>query len=75
MVVQFLHNFGKVLGFDLSVDVPTLNVLQEGLLNVSESMGEIQDLLVRLLRAAIHDPGLPPGYKVGHLFSLFSSLK
>ncbi|XP_051867496.1 bromodomain adjacent to zinc finger domain protein 2B isoform X4 [Pristis pectinata] len=63
MVVQFLHNFGKVLGFDLNIDVPTLNVLQEGLLNVGESMGEIQDLLVRLLSAAIHDPGLPPGYK------------
>ncbi|XP_058889765.1 bromodomain adjacent to zinc finger domain protein 2B-like isoform X22 [Acipenser ruthenus] len=61
MVVQFLRNFGKVLGFDISVDVPHLSVLQEGLLNVGDSMGEVQDLLVRLLSAVVCDPGLPPG--------------
>ncbi|XP_076424664.1 bromodomain adjacent to zinc finger domain protein 2B isoform X20 [Peromyscus maniculatus bairdii] len=63
MVVQFLRNFGKVLGFDVNIDVPNLSVLQEGLLNVGDSMGEVQDLLVRLLSAAVCDPGLITGYK------------
>ncbi|XP_061040229.1 bromodomain adjacent to zinc finger domain protein 2B isoform X11 [Eubalaena glacialis] len=63
MVVQFLRNFGKVLGFDVNVDVPNLSVLQEGLLNIGDSMGEVQDLLVRLLSAAVCDPGLITGYK------------
>ncbi|XP_077176055.1 bromodomain adjacent to zinc finger domain protein 2B isoform X6 [Paroedura picta] len=63
MVVQFLRNFGKVLGFDVNLDVPSLSVLQEGLLNIGDSMGEVQDLLVRLLSAAICDPGLITGYK------------
>ncbi|XP_066468152.1 bromodomain adjacent to zinc finger domain protein 2B isoform X7 [Tiliqua scincoides] len=63
MVVQFLRNFGKVLGFDVNLDVPSLSVLQEGLLNIGNSMGEVQDLLVRLLSAAICDPGLITGYK------------
>ncbi|EHB14862.1 Bromodomain adjacent to zinc finger domain protein 2B [Heterocephalus glaber] len=53
MVVQFLQNFGKVLGFDVNIDVPNLSVLQEGLLNIGDSMGEVQDLLVRLLSAAV----------------------
>ncbi|XP_024074973.1 bromodomain adjacent to zinc finger domain protein 2B isoform X2 [Terrapene carolina triunguis] len=63
MVVQFLRNFGKVLGFDVNMDVPNLSVLQEGLLNLGDSMGEVQDLLVRLLSAAVCDPGLITGYK------------
>ncbi|XP_071418578.1 bromodomain adjacent to zinc finger domain protein 2B isoform X4 [Pithys albifrons albifrons] len=63
MVVQFLRNFGKVLGFDVSVDVPSLSVLQEGLLNIGDSMGEVQDLLVKLVSAAVCDPGLGTGYK------------
>ncbi|XP_059961747.1 bromodomain adjacent to zinc finger domain protein 2B isoform X6 [Mesoplodon densirostris] len=63
MVVQFLRNFGKVLGFDVNSDVPNLSVLQEGLLNIGDSMGEVQDLLVRLLSAAVCDPGLITGYK------------
>ncbi|NXO02193.1 BAZ2B protein, partial [Rhinopomastus cyanomelas] len=63
MVVQFLRNFGKVLGFDVNVDVPSLSVLQEGLLNIGDSMGEVQDLLVKLVSAAICDPGLVTGYK------------
>ncbi|KAG9349229.1 hypothetical protein JZ751_027672 [Albula glossodonta] len=45
MVMQFLRSFGKVLGFDVSTDVPTLGVLQEGLLNVGESMGETKTAL------------------------------
>ncbi|XP_027763310.1 bromodomain adjacent to zinc finger domain protein 2B isoform X8 [Empidonax traillii] len=63
MVVQFLRNFGKVLGFDVSVDVPSLSVLQEGLLNIGDSMGEVQDLVVKLVSAAVCDPGLGTGYK------------
>ncbi|NXD26142.1 BAZ2B protein, partial [Spelaeornis formosus] len=58
MVVQFLRNFGKVLGFDVTIDVPSLSVLQEGLLNIGDSMGEVQDLLVKLVSAAVCDPGL-----------------
>uniref|UniRef100_A0A8C5J5U0 Bromodomain adjacent to zinc finger domain protein 2B n=1 Tax=Junco hyemalis TaxID=40217 RepID=A0A8C5J5U0_JUNHY len=63
MVVQFLRNFGKVLGFDVAIDVPSLSVLQEGLLNIGDSMGEVQDLLVKLVSAAVCDPGLGTGYK------------
>ncbi|XP_039539230.1 bromodomain adjacent to zinc finger domain protein 2B isoform X2 [Pimephales promelas] len=63
MVMQFLRCFGKVLGFDLGADVPSLGVLQAGLLNVGDSMGFIQDLLVRMLSAAVCDPGLPPGHR------------
>ncbi|XP_051760711.1 bromodomain adjacent to zinc finger domain protein 2B isoform X8 [Ctenopharyngodon idella] len=63
MVMQFLRCFGKVLGFDLSADMPSLGALQAGLLNVGDSMGFIQDLLVRMLSAAVCDPGLPPGHR------------
>ncbi|XP_076967178.1 bromodomain adjacent to zinc finger domain protein 2A isoform X3 [Tamandua tetradactyla] len=58
-IVEFLHSFGKVLGFDPAKDVPSLGVLQEGLLCQGNSIGEVQDLLVRLLKAALCDPGLP----------------
>ncbi|XP_032146350.1 bromodomain adjacent to zinc finger domain protein 2A isoform X4 [Sapajus apella] len=58
-IVEFLHSFGKVLGFDPAKDVPSLGVLQEGLLCQRDSLGEVQDLLVRLLKAALYDPGLP----------------
>ncbi|MFT7818060.1 bromodomain adjacent to zinc finger domain protein 2B-like [Arapaima gigas] len=63
LVLHFLRSFGKVLGLDLSVDVPSLGVLQEGLLNVGNSGGRVQDLLVRLLSAAVCDPGLPSGHR------------
>ncbi|XP_043097464.1 bromodomain adjacent to zinc finger domain protein 2B isoform X21 [Puntigrus tetrazona] len=62
MVVQFLRSFGKVLGLDPS-EVPTLGILQEGLLNLGNSMGQVQDLLVRLLSSAVSDPGLPQGHR------------
>lgn len=64
MVMQFLRSFGKVLGFDVAMDVPSLGVLQEGLLNVGDSMGAVQDLLVRMVSAVVCDPGLPPGHRV-----------
>lgn len=64
MLMQFLRGFGKVLGLDLNADVPTLGMLQEGLLNVGDSMGQVQDLLVKLLSLTVCDPGLPPGQKV-----------
>uniref|UniRef100_A0A9J7Y835 Bromodomain adjacent to zinc finger domain 2B n=1 Tax=Cyprinus carpio carpio TaxID=630221 RepID=A0A9J7Y835_CYPCA len=63
MIMQFLRCFGKVLGLDLSADVPSLGVLQAGLLNVGDSMGFVQDLLVRMLSAAVCDPGLPAGHR------------
>uniref|UniRef100_A0A672KHI4 Bromodomain adjacent to zinc finger domain protein 2B-like n=1 Tax=Sinocyclocheilus grahami TaxID=75366 RepID=A0A672KHI4_SINGR len=62
MVVQFLRSFGKVLGVDPS-ELPTLGILQEGLLNLGNSMGQVQDLLVRLLSSAVSDPGLPQGHR------------
>ncbi|XP_051568319.1 bromodomain adjacent to zinc finger domain protein 2B-like isoform X5 [Myxocyprinus asiaticus] len=62
MVVQFLRSFGKVLGVEPS-ELPTLGILQEGLLNLGNSMGQVQDLLVRLLSSAVSDPGLPPGHR------------
>uniref|UniRef100_W5MKB1 Bromodomain adjacent to zinc finger domain, 2A n=1 Tax=Lepisosteus oculatus TaxID=7918 RepID=W5MKB1_LEPOC len=62
-VVEFLHSYGKVLGLDVPKDVPSLGTLQEGLLGMGDSQGEVQDLLVKLLRAALHDPGLPPYYQ------------
>ncbi|XP_026114569.1 bromodomain adjacent to zinc finger domain protein 2B-like isoform X4 [Carassius auratus] len=62
MVVQFLRSFGKVLGMDPS-ELPTLGILQEGLLNLGNSMGQVQDLLVRLLSSAVSDPGLPQGHR------------
>ncbi|CAB1328440.1 unnamed protein product, partial [Coregonus sp. 'balchen'] len=63
MVMQFLRSFGKVLGFDVDAHIPNLSVLQEGLLNLGDSMGQVQDLLVRLLSAVVCDPGLPPGHR------------
>ncbi|XP_028290694.1 bromodomain adjacent to zinc finger domain protein 2B-like isoform X2 [Gouania willdenowi] len=63
MLMKFLRGFGKVLGLDLNADVPTLGMLQEGLLNVGDSMGQVQDLLVKMLSLAVCDPGLPPGQK------------
>ncbi|XP_056653815.1 bromodomain adjacent to zinc finger domain protein 2A isoform X3 [Monodelphis domestica] len=58
-IVEFLHSFGKVLGLDPARDVPSLGTLQEGLLGRGEASAEVQDLLVRLLGAALRDPGLP----------------
>uniref|UniRef100_A0A674EW02 Bromodomain adjacent to zinc finger domain 2B n=1 Tax=Salmo trutta TaxID=8032 RepID=A0A674EW02_SALTR len=63
MVMQFLRSFGKVLGFDVDAHIPNLSVLQEGLLNLGDSMGQVQDLLVRMLSAVVCDPGLPPGHR------------
>ncbi|KAH0629183.1 hypothetical protein JD844_011057 [Phrynosoma platyrhinos] len=59
-IVEFLHNYGKVLGFDVAKEVPSLTTLQEGLFNVGDSLGEVLDLLVKLVKAALYDPGLPP---------------
>ncbi|KAL0963782.1 hypothetical protein UPYG_G00313520 [Umbra pygmaea] len=63
MVMQFLRSFSKVLGFDINAHVPNLGVLQEGLLNLGDSMGQVQDLLVHMLSAVMCDPGLPPGQR------------
>ncbi|XP_048343814.1 bromodomain adjacent to zinc finger domain protein 2A isoform X2 [Sphaerodactylus townsendi] len=58
-IVEFLHSYGKVLGFDVSKEVPSLSTLQEGLFNVGDSLGEVLDLLIKLVKAALYDPGLP----------------
>lgn len=70
MVLQFVHLFGKVLG--LNINALSLSELQEGLLNVSDGVDKVQDLLVGLVSAAVSDPSLPQGHKVGaglHFFT------
>lgn len=64
MVMQFLHSFGKVLQLYVDPHMLQLSDLQEGLLNIGENMGKVQDLLVSLLSAAVSDPGIPAGHKV-----------
>ncbi|XP_008102188.3 bromodomain adjacent to zinc finger domain protein 2A isoform X1 [Anolis carolinensis] len=59
-IVEFLHSYGKVLGFDVDKEIPSLSTLQEGFFNVGNSLGEVLDLLIKLVKAALHDPGLPP---------------
>ncbi|XP_069509784.1 bromodomain adjacent to zinc finger domain protein 2A isoform X2 [Ambystoma mexicanum] len=62
-VVAFLHSYGKVLGFDVAKEVPSLCTLQEGLFNVGDSLGEVMDLLIKLVRLVLRDPGLPTYYQ------------
>ncbi|XP_053500356.1 bromodomain adjacent to zinc finger domain protein 2A isoform X3 [Ictalurus furcatus] len=62
-VVEFLHSFGKVLGLQVPKDIPCLATLQEGLLGLGKSQSELLDLLVNLVNAVLHDPGLPPYYQ------------
>lgn len=64
MVLQFLHNFGKVLRLDLNSDLLTISNFQKGLLNIGNSMHMVQDVLVSMLSAAVCDPGIPAGRKV-----------
>ncbi|XP_041806612.1 bromodomain adjacent to zinc finger domain protein 2B isoform X3 [Chelmon rostratus] len=63
MVLEFLHSFGKVLRLDINPHMLNLNDLQEGLLNIGDGMGKVQDLLVSMLSAAVCDPGIPAGHK------------
>uniref|UniRef100_A0AAY4CYT1 Bromodomain adjacent to zinc finger domain protein 2A n=1 Tax=Denticeps clupeoides TaxID=299321 RepID=A0AAY4CYT1_9TELE len=63
IVVEFLHSYGKVLGLQVPKDVPSLSTLQEGILGVGSSQGEVLDLLIKLVDAALHDPGLPSYYQ------------
>lgn len=63
-VVEFLHAYGKLIGLDVPEDIPSLATLQEGLLGLGESQGKLQDLLMKLVEAALHDPGLPSYYQV-----------
>uniref|UniRef100_UPI0037E93829 bromodomain adjacent to zinc finger domain protein 2A n=1 Tax=Semicossyphus pulcher TaxID=241346 RepID=UPI0037E93829 len=62
-VVEFLHGYGKVIGLNVPGDIPSLTTLQEGLLGLGDSQGEVQDLLIKLVESAIHDPGLPSYYQ------------
>lgn len=63
-VVEFLHGYGRVIGLNVSKDVPSLATLQEGLLGLGDSQGEVQDLVIKLVEAALHDPGLSSFYQV-----------
>lgn len=78
-MVEFLHAYGKLIGLDVPKDIPSLATLQEGLLGLGDSQGEVQDLLIKLTEAALHDPGLPSYYQVRHcslsLISLFPSTR
>ncbi|XP_041801441.1 bromodomain adjacent to zinc finger domain protein 2A isoform X2 [Chelmon rostratus] len=62
-VVEFLHGYGKVIGLNVPKDIPSLATLQEGLLGLGDSQGEVQDLLIKLMEIALHDPGLPSYYQ------------
>ncbi|KAM9342253.1 bromodomain adjacent to zinc finger domain protein 2B [Pholidichthys leucotaenia] len=63
IILQFVHSFGKVLGLDFSSDMLTISDLQEGLLNIGNSIWKVQDLLVSMVAAAVCDPGIPAGHK------------
>lgn len=63
-VVEFLYGYGKLLGLNIPKDIPSLATLQEGLLGLGDSPREVQDLLIKLLEAALQDPGLPSYYQV-----------
>lgn len=62
-VVEFLHGYGKFLGLQVPKDIPSLSTLQEGLLGLEKSQGQLLDLLIKLMEAALHDPGLPSYYQ------------
>lgn len=64
MVLQFLHSFGKMLRLDIDAHMLNPRDLQEGLLNIGENAGRLQDMLVRMLSVAVNDPGMPAGHKV-----------
>uniref|UniRef100_A0A0K8STL3 Bromodomain adjacent to zinc finger domain protein 2B n=2 Tax=Lygus hesperus TaxID=30085 RepID=A0A0K8STL3_LYGHE len=59
MVHEFLRNFGETLGFDME-SLPTLNSLQEALLNESEEAEEeLMSVITQLVICGIEDPGIP----------------
>lgn len=62
-LVEFLHGYGKVIGLNIPKDIPSLATLQEGLLGMGDSQGEVLDLLIKLMDTALHDPGLPSYYQ------------
>uniref|UniRef100_A0A8C5E4J9 Bromodomain adjacent to zinc finger domain, 2A n=1 Tax=Gouania willdenowi TaxID=441366 RepID=A0A8C5E4J9_GOUWI len=62
-VVEFLHGYGKLMGLNIPKDIPSLVTLQEGLLGLGDSQGEVQDLLIKLMEIALQDPGLPSYYQ------------
>lgn len=62
-VVEFLHAYGKLLGLNIAKDIPSLATLQEGLLGLGDSQGEVQDLAIKLLEIALQDPGLSSHYQ------------
>ncbi|XP_043988054.1 bromodomain adjacent to zinc finger domain protein 2B isoform X2 [Gambusia affinis] len=63
MVLQFIRNFGAVLNLGLNSNQITISDMQDGLLNIGNSLQKVQDLLVSMLSAAVCDPGIPAGCK------------
>lgn len=74
MVLQFLHNFGKVLGLEENLNNLKLSDIQDGLLNIKDYKNKVQDLLVRMLSIAVSSPGIPVGHKVSLLFWSFKNM-
>lgn len=66
-MVEFLHGYGKIIGINVPKDIPSLSTLQEGLLGLGDSQGEVQDLLIKLMESVLQDPGLPSYYQVSKL--------
>lgn len=62
-VVEFLHVYGKLLGLNIPKDIPSLATLQEGILGLGDSQGEVQDLVIKLLEIGLQDPGLPSHFQ------------
>ncbi|KAM4731279.1 LOW QUALITY PROTEIN: bromodomain adjacent to zinc finger domain protein 2B-like [Anableps anableps] len=63
MVLQFVRNFGTVLKLESNSNQLTISNLQDGLLNIGNSLQRVLDLLVSMLSAAVCDPGIPAGHK------------
>lgn len=59
-----------MIGLNIPKDIPSLATLQEGLLGLGDSHGEFQDLVIKLMEAALHDPGLPSFYQVSDEYFL-----
>ncbi|CAF3685431.1 unnamed protein product [Rotaria socialis] len=57
MIIEFLNNFKHILNIPDNL-IPTLNTLQQSLLNTSSSR-DLNSLCQLLLRIALEDPGIP----------------
>ncbi|XP_055005883.1 bromodomain adjacent to zinc finger domain protein 2B [Boleophthalmus pectinirostris] len=72
MVLQFVHRFGKVL----SLNPLSLSDLQGGLLNLTDCVDKVQELVVHMVSAAVRDPSLSHTHKMKTaLGELLSNMK